>query len=43
MLQSGYTGVDDVFVGDGNFLAAFADSARAQELTAELGSLYEVC
>ena len=42
MLQSGYTGVDDVFVGDGNFLAAFADSARAQELTAELGSRYEV-
>ena len=36
------TGVDDVFVGDGNFLAAFADSARAQELTAELGSRYEV-
>ena len=42
MLQSGYTGVDDVFVEDGNFLAAFADSARAQELTAELGSRYEV-
>ena len=42
MLQSGYTGVDDVFVGDGNFLAAFADSARAEELTAELGSRYEV-
>ena len=42
MLQSGYTGVDDVFVGDRNFLAAFADSARAQELTAELGSRYEV-
>src|SRR5215510_6221681 len=31
-----------IFGGDGNFLAAFADSARPQELTAELGSRYEV-
>jgi 2-methylcitrate dehydratase PrpD len=42
MLQNGYTGVYDVFDGDGNFLLAYADAAKAQELTAELGSRYEV-
>jgi 2-methylcitrate dehydratase PrpD len=42
LLQNGYTGVYDVFDGDGNFLLAYADAANAQELTAELGSRYEV-
>ena len=42
LLQNGYTGVYDVFDGDGNFLLAYAERANAQELTAELGSRYEV-
>ena len=42
MVQSGFTGVYDVFDGVGNFLVAYADSPKAQELTAELGSRYEV-
>lgn len=42
MVQSGFTGVYDVFDGDGNFLIAYADSPKPQELTAELGSRYEV-
>ena len=42
LLQCGYTGVYDVFDGPGNFLLAYAESANAQELTAELGSRYEV-
>jgi 2-methylcitrate dehydratase PrpD len=42
LVQSGYTGVHDVFDGHGNFLAAYADSPKPQELTAELGSRYEV-
>jgi 2-methylcitrate dehydratase PrpD len=42
LLQCGYTGVYDVFDGPGNFLLAYAESANAQELTAELGSRFEV-
>jgi 2-methylcitrate dehydratase PrpD len=42
MLQCGFTGVDDVFSGDGNFLVAYAEKPRAEELVAELGSRYEV-
>ena len=42
MVQSGFTGVYDVFDGHGNFLVAYADSPKPQELTAELGSRYEV-
>ena len=42
LVQSGYTGVYDVFDGHGNFLVAFAESPRAQELTAELGNRFEV-
>jgi 2-methylcitrate dehydratase PrpD len=42
MVQAGFTGVYDVFDGVGNFLAAYADSPKPQELTAELGSRYEV-
>ncbi len=42
LVQSGYTGVLDVFDGPGNFLIAYAESPGRQELTAELGSRYEV-
>ncbi|HXF66169.1 MAG TPA: MmgE/PrpD family protein [Burkholderiales bacterium] len=42
LVQSGYTGVHDVFDGDGNFLAAYAESPMPQELVAELGVRYEV-
>jgi 2-methylcitrate dehydratase PrpD len=42
LVQSGYTGVRDAFAGEGNFLAAYADSPKPEELTAELGSRYEV-
>ncbi|HSQ04689.1 MAG TPA: MmgE/PrpD family protein, partial [Burkholderiales bacterium] len=42
MIQSGFTGCYDVFDGVGNFLVAYADSPKPQELTAELGSRYEV-
>jgi 2-methylcitrate dehydratase PrpD len=42
MVQKGFTGVFDVFDGDGNFLIAYADSPRREELIAELGERYEV-
>jgi 2-methylcitrate dehydratase PrpD len=42
MLQSGFTGVDDVFSGDGNFFLAYAENAKLEEVVAELGSRYEV-
>ena len=42
MVQSGFTGVDDVFDGDGNFLAAFANTPKPEELMAELGARFEV-
>ncbi len=42
MVQSGFTGLTDVFSGDGNFLIAYSASPIPEELTAELGSRYEV-
>lgn len=42
MVQFGFTGVDDVFGGDGNFLSAYAENPKPEELVAELGSRYEV-
>lgn len=42
MVQSGYTGVYDVFDGPGNFLIAYAEAPKPQELIAELGSRFEV-
>lgn len=42
MVQSGYTGVIDVFDGPGNFLIAYAETPKPEELIAELGSRYEV-
>jgi 2-methylcitrate dehydratase PrpD len=42
LVQSGYTGVLDVFDGQGNFLIAYSEAPKAQELVAELGSRFEV-
>jgi len=42
MVQMGFTGVYDTFAGDGNFLVAYADNPRGEQLVAELGSRYEV-
>lgn len=42
MIQEGFTGVWDVFSGDGNFFAAFADKPDPEQMVAELGSRYEV-
>jgi 2-methylcitrate dehydratase PrpD len=42
MVQAGFSGVWDVFSGDGNFLVAFADQPQPEQLVAELGSRYEV-
>ena len=42
MVQSGFTGVTDVFSGDGNFLTAYSETPHPEELAAELGSRYEV-
>ena len=42
LVQCGYTGVHDVFDGHGNFLIAYADAPKAQELSAELGTRFEV-
>lgn len=42
MIQMGFTGVHDTFIGDGNFLVAYADNPKPEELVSELGSRYEV-
>jgi 2-methylcitrate dehydratase PrpD len=42
LVQCGYTGVYDTFDGHGNFLVAYADAPQPRELTAELGSRFEV-
>ena len=42
MVQSRFTGLTDVFSGDGNFLIAYSETPLPEELTAELGSRYEV-
>jgi 2-methylcitrate dehydratase PrpD len=42
MVQSGFTGVDDPFSGDDNFLDAFSPDPQPQLLTRELGKRYEV-
>ena len=42
VVQKGFTGVYDVFHGHGNFLAAYADNPRPEELVSELGERYEV-
>ena len=42
MVKNGFTGVTDVFSGDGNFLIAYSDKPKPEELVAELGSRYEL-
>jgi 2-methylcitrate dehydratase PrpD len=42
MVAAGFTGVDDVFSGERNFLDAFAPAPNRQELCADLGQRYEV-
>jgi len=42
MVQAGYTGVLDVFDGQGNFLVAYAEQPRPEQFVAELGSRFEV-
>ena len=42
MVQMGFSGVYDTFAGDGNFLSAYSDNPKGEELVAELGTRYEV-
>lgn len=42
MVAAGFTGVDDVFSGERNFLDAYAASAHPGELSRELGKRYEI-
>jgi len=42
MVQSGFTGVYDVFAGDGNLPGRLCGLPRAAELTAEFGQPLEV-
>jgi 2-methylcitrate dehydratase PrpD len=42
MVVAGFTGVDDVFSGERNFLDAFAPIPHPEELCAELGQRYEI-
>lgn len=42
MVASGFTGVDDVFSGERNFLDAFGPIPHPAELSAELGKRYEI-
>jgi 2-methylcitrate dehydratase PrpD len=42
MVAAGFTGVDDIFSGERNFLDAFAPFPHPEELCAELGQRYEI-
>lgn len=42
MVQQGFTGLDDVFSGDRNFITTFARNGQPEELVRELGKRYEV-
>ena len=42
MVQTGFTGVDDVFIGPRNFFFTYADKAKPEELTDGLGARYEI-
>ncbi|MGE0651736.1 MAG: MmgE/PrpD family protein [Alphaproteobacteria bacterium] len=42
MVAAGFTGVDDVFSGERNFLDAFAPIPHPEELCGDLGKRYEV-
>lgn len=41
-VQSGWTGVDDIFSGPGNFFAAYAPQPQPDRLTEQLGERFEV-
>jgi 2-methylcitrate dehydratase PrpD len=42
MVAAGFTGVEDVFAGERNYLDAFAANARPEELARDLGAIYEI-
>jgi 2-methylcitrate dehydratase PrpD len=42
LVQAGFTGVADVFQGEQNFLKAYSDNSKAEELVHGLGSNYEI-
>jgi 2-methylcitrate dehydratase PrpD len=42
MVAAGFTGVDDVFAGERNYLDAFAANAKPEELGRDLGRTYEI-
>jgi 2-methylcitrate dehydratase PrpD len=42
MVQSGWTGVDDVFSGADNFFQAFEPNADTSKITNQLGQTYEI-
>jgi 2-methylcitrate dehydratase PrpD len=42
MVDAGFTGVDDVFSGERNFLDAYSPKPHPKELAAELGTRYEI-
>jgi 2-methylcitrate dehydratase PrpD len=42
LVRSGWTGIDDIFSGKENFLAAFAPAADANQLADRLGERFEV-
>ena len=41
-VQSGWTGVDDIFTGEDNFFQAYGPVAQPQLLTDRLGERYEI-
>ena len=42
VVQSGWTGVDDIFSGAGNFFAAYAPQPRPEQLVDGLGERFEI-
>ena len=42
LVQSGWTGLDDVFSGEDNFFAAYGPMAQPERLTEHLGERYEI-
>jgi len=42
MIEDGFTGVEDVFSGDPNYLDIYVDKPKRKELSSELGKRYEV-
>ncbi|MBI4527767.1 MAG: MmgE/PrpD family protein [Deltaproteobacteria bacterium] len=42
LVQAGFTGVSDIFLGERNFLDAYSSDPKIEELTLGLGSRYEI-